>query len=66
MMGTGQANVKHYNRALRDLIHEGKATPSWIVSHEVGLDDAPDAYRHFDDRDDGWTKVVLKPELASV
>lgn len=60
-MGTGQANVKAYNRQLRDLIAAGRAQPSFLVSHNVGLDDAPDAYRHFDNRDDGWTKVVLHP-----
>ena len=60
-MGTGQANVKAYNRKLRDLIHEGKATPSKIISHELGLDEAPQAYKNFDERNDGWTKVVLKP-----
>jgi threonine dehydrogenase-like Zn-dependent dehydrogenase len=60
-MGSGQANVKAYNRQLRDLIAAGRATPSFLVSHDIGLNDAPDAYRHFDDRDDGWTKVVLHP-----
>ncbi|SDO48261.1 glutathione-independent formaldehyde dehydrogenase [Microbacterium sp. ru370.1] len=64
-MGTGQAPVKKYNRQLRDLIAAGKATPSFIVSHELSLDEAPDAYEHFDNRDDGWTKVVLKPEKAA-
>ena len=58
---TGQANVKAYNRRLRDLIHVGKAKPSCIISHRLGLDEAPDAYKHFDARDKGWTKVVLKP-----
>lgn len=60
-MGTGQANVKAYNRKLRDLIAAGKAKPSVIVSHELKLDQAPDAYKNFDDRTNGWTKVVLKP-----
>ena len=58
---TGQANVKVYNRRLRDLIHVGKAKPSCIISHRLGLDQAPDAYKHFGARDEGWTKVVLKP-----
>jgi threonine dehydrogenase-like Zn-dependent dehydrogenase len=31
------------------------------VSHELSLEEAPDAYKHFDARDDGWTKVVLRP-----
>ncbi|GLV59149.1 aldehyde dehydrogenase [Dictyobacter sp. S3.2.2.5] len=59
-MGTGQANVKAYNRQLRDLIHVGKAKPSFIVSHHLPLDHATDAYQHFDARDEGWTKVILK------
>jgi glutathione-independent formaldehyde dehydrogenase len=60
-MATGQAPVKAYNRYLCNLIREGKANPSFIVSHELSLDEAPEAYRHFDARDEGWTKVVLKP-----
>ncbi|EFH80645.1 glutathione-independent formaldehyde dehydrogenase [Ktedonobacter racemifer] len=60
-IGTGQCNVKDYNRHLRDLIHLGKAKPAFIVSHRLPLEQAPDAYKHFDARDNGWTKVVLKP-----
>ncbi|MBV8055207.1 MAG: glutathione-independent formaldehyde dehydrogenase [Deltaproteobacteria bacterium] len=60
-LGTGQANVKAYNRRLRDLIAAGRANPSFIVSHELPLSRAPEAYMHFDRRDEGWTKVVLKP-----
>jgi threonine dehydrogenase-like Zn-dependent dehydrogenase len=32
--------------------------------HELPLDRAPEAYEHFDKRDDGWTKVVLHPAMA--
>ena len=60
-MGTGQANVKAYNRMLSRLIEKDKVKPSWIVSHELPLEKAPDAYANFDTRKDGWTKVVLKP-----
>ena len=60
-IGTGQCPVKKYNRALRDLVAGGKARPSFIVSHELPLDRAPDAYRNFDSRENGWTKVVLHP-----
>jgi glutathione-independent formaldehyde dehydrogenase len=63
-IGSGQAPVKKYNRQLRDLIAAGKAEPSFIVSHELPLDQAPEAYKHFDARDEGWTKVVLKPAMA--
>jgi threonine dehydrogenase-like Zn-dependent dehydrogenase len=60
-MRTGQANVKHYNRRLRELIHNDRAKPSFLISHELGLDEAPDAYQKFDERQNGWTKVVLHP-----
>jgi threonine dehydrogenase-like Zn-dependent dehydrogenase len=58
---TGQANVKAYNRRLAELIHHGRATPSQIISHRLKLVEGPDAYKHFDARDEGWTKVILKP-----
>jgi glutathione-independent formaldehyde dehydrogenase len=63
-IGSGQAPVKRYNRQLRDLIAAGKAEPSFIVSHELPLEHAPEAYEHFDNRDHGWTKVVLKPGMT--
>jgi len=53
--------VKTYNRRLCNLIEVGKARPSFIVSHELPLAQAPEGYRHFDARDEGWTKIVLKP-----
>lgn len=59
-MATGQCNVKAYNRKLAELIHAGKAKPSMIISHELPLSKAPEGYKNFDARKDGWTKVVLK------
>nr|WP_328965482.1 hypothetical protein [Streptomyces virginiae] len=44
---------------MRNLIAAGKADPSFLLSHELPLDQTPSAYEHFDNRDDGWTKVVL-------
>ena len=60
-IGTGQTRVTKYNHFLCDLIASGRAMPSFIVSHELPLAKAPEAYEHFDAREDGWTKVVLKP-----
>jgi glutathione-independent formaldehyde dehydrogenase len=60
-LGTGQCNVKRYNAYLRDLIIAGRASPSFVVSHEVPLDEAPDAYQKFDRRVEGYTKVILNP-----
>ncbi|WP_116040811.1 glutathione-independent formaldehyde dehydrogenase [Amycolatopsis palatopharyngis] len=60
-MGSGQANVKSYNRHLRDLIIAGRAEPSFVVSQRKPLDEAADAYARFDRREEGYSKVVLTP-----
>ena len=60
-IGTGQANVKRYNRQLRNLIHRDKLQPSIIVSQELSLDQAVEGYQNFDERVHGWTKVLLHP-----
>jgi glutathione-independent formaldehyde dehydrogenase len=60
-LGTGQCNVKQYNAHLRDLIIADRASPSFVVSHEIALDEAPAAYQKFDRREDGYTKVILHP-----
>ena len=60
-IGTGQTPVRHYSLLLRDLIIAGRAKPSFIVSRRIPLAEAPDAYRRFDRREPGYTKVLIKP-----
>jgi glutathione-independent formaldehyde dehydrogenase len=60
-IGMGRDHDERYNGRLRDLITSGRARPSTIVSHRLPLDDAPQAFRHFDERSDGYLKVVLSP-----
>ncbi len=59
-VGMGQCPVKKYNECLRDLIIAGRAKPRGIVSHRIRIDDAPRAYQKFDERTDGFTKVLIK------
>jgi threonine dehydrogenase-like Zn-dependent dehydrogenase len=60
-MVTGQVHVHKYMRQLLPLVLEGKIDPSEIISHRVSLEDAPEAYRMFNDKDDNAVKFVLKP-----
>jgi len=60
-LGTRQANVKAYNRQLRELTRVGQLKPSHIVSQELPLEEAPEAYKKFNARELGWTKVALRP-----
>ena len=63
-IGTGQCNVKAYNRKMMQLIHNNRANPSAIISQELPLSEAPKAYKNFDERVDGWHKVILHPQAA--
>ncbi|MDW5562618.1 MAG: glutathione-independent formaldehyde dehydrogenase [Methanomassiliicoccus sp.] len=58
-IGTGQAPVKNYQPYLRDLIANGKAKPSFIVSDRISISEAAQAYQEFDKRDN-ITKAVIK------
>jgi glutathione-independent formaldehyde dehydrogenase len=64
-LGMGQAPVKRYNALLRDLIIAGKIHPGRIVSKRIGFDDVPEAYQRFDRREDGYTKVILRPNRSA-
>ena len=57
----GQTHTQRYTRPLLELIESGKIDPSFVISHILPLDSAPDAYEMFKFKKDGCTKVVLKP-----
>jgi threonine dehydrogenase-like Zn-dependent dehydrogenase len=58
---TGQAHVHRYLRPLLEHIREGRIDPSFVVSHHLPLDEAPQGYELFKHKQDDCTKVVLKP-----
>jgi len=61
----GRDHDKRYMAHLRDLIIAGRVKPSIVVSHRLPLSDAPDAFRRFDRREDGYIKVVLDPSATA-
>lgn len=58
---TGQVPVHYYIDHLMQLILDGKVTTHDIITHTLPLSEAPNAYRIFNDKEDGCVKVVLKP-----
>jgi len=62
----GQTHVMKYLRPLLALIEQGEIDPSFVITHRIALDDAPQAYRTFRDRKDGCIKVVMKPHADRV
>ena len=60
-MGAGQTPVQKYWKKLLKLVHEGTLRPEMIITHHMPLERAPEAYKMFNDKEDGCIKVVLKP-----
>jgi glutathione-independent formaldehyde dehydrogenase len=60
-VGFGRDQDKRYDVMLRNLIVEGRLRPGKIVSHRLPFAAAPQAFRAFDERSGGYTKVVLDP-----
>ena len=58
---TGQTHVNRWTDDLLGRIEEGQIDPSFVITHRVGLDEAPEMYKTFRDKKDGCIKVVLKP-----
>jgi threonine dehydrogenase-like Zn-dependent dehydrogenase len=58
---SGQCHVHRYMRPLLERIRKGDIDPSFVVSHRVGLEDAPKMYDIFTNKEDNCMKVVLKP-----
>ena len=57
----GQTHVHNYTQQLLDRIQRGDIDPTAIITHRVSLDDPPDMYRLFRDKQDECIKVVMKP-----
>ncbi|MBP1153038.1 zinc-dependent alcohol dehydrogenase [Methylocaldum sp. RMAD-M] len=58
---TGQTHVQRYLQPLLEKIRNGEIDPSFIVTHQMPLDDAPEGYEMFKHKEDECIKVVLKP-----
>ena len=58
---TGQTHVHRYLRPLLKRIEDGEIDPSFVVSHHLPLEQAPQGYEMFKHKHDNCTKVVLKP-----
>ncbi|MEX2615499.1 MAG: zinc-dependent alcohol dehydrogenase [Alphaproteobacteria bacterium] len=58
---TGQTHVQRYSADLLRRIQEGEIDTTFLISHRLPLEEAPEGYRNFNENQDEWTKVVLKP-----
>lgn len=57
----GQTHVHRYLKPLLEHIQNGNIDPSFIITHRLGLEDAPYGYSIFKEKQDNCIKIVMQP-----
>jgi threonine dehydrogenase-like Zn-dependent dehydrogenase len=60
-MRTGQCHVQRYWGKLLERIERGEIDPSFVITHRMQLDEAPQGFDIFTNKEDDCIKIVLKP-----
>jgi threonine dehydrogenase-like Zn-dependent dehydrogenase len=63
-MKMGQTNMHTYMKPLLERIEKGQIDPSYIISHRITLDEAPEMYKVWRDKREAVTKIVIDPWAA--
>jgi threonine dehydrogenase-like Zn-dependent dehydrogenase len=57
----GQTHVHKYMQPLLERIANGEIDPSEVITHRLRLEQAPEAYEMFRDKEDSCIKIVMRP-----
>lgn len=57
----GRCSARHFMPEALELARSDEALIRELISHDLPLSDGVEAYRHFGAREEGWSKVVLRP-----
>ena len=60
-MAAGQCDVHQFMPELLQRVLNGEIDTTSLISHRLTLNDAPNAYKMFCNKEDGCTKVVMTP-----
>ena len=60
-MGMGQTHMHNYMEPLLRRIEGGEIDPTFLISHRVGIEEVPDMYKIWRDKQDQVTKIVIDP-----
>ena len=60
-MKMGQTNMHKYLAPLLKRVENGEIDPSFLITHRIGIEEAPAMYKTFRDKQDGCVKVVIDP-----
>jgi len=57
----GQTHMMKYMKPLLERVQRGEIDPTFVITHRMSLDEAPEGYRIFQEKRDNCIKVVMKP-----
>jgi threonine dehydrogenase-like Zn-dependent dehydrogenase len=58
---TGQTHVHRYLGPLLERIEKGEIDPSFVITHRLRLEDAPEGFMIFNNKEDECIKIVMNP-----
>jgi threonine dehydrogenase-like Zn-dependent dehydrogenase len=58
---TGQTHTHRYLAPLLKKIERGEIDPSFVITHRASLEQGPELYQRFRDKENGCIKVVMRP-----
>ena len=60
-MAMGQTHMHKYLKPLLEHVEKGHIDPSFMISHRIGIEQAPELYAMWQKKQDGVTKIVIDP-----
>jgi threonine dehydrogenase-like Zn-dependent dehydrogenase len=60
-MAMGQTHMHKYLKPLLQRIENKEIDPTFLISHRIGIEEAPAMYKLWRDKQDGVTKIVIDP-----
>ena len=60
-MKMGQTHMMRYMQPLLERVEKGEIDPSFLITHRVGIEEVPQMYQTFRDKQDECIKVVIDP-----
>ena len=60
-MNMGQTDMHKYLHPLLKFVEDGKIDPSFLISHRIGIEQVPQAFKMWQKKQDAATKIVIDP-----
>ncbi len=60
-MNMGQTHMHRYLKPLLERVEKGEIDPSFLISHRIGIEQAPEFYKIWQKKEQSVTKIVIDP-----